>query len=139
MCHINQNFELSCQKSLKKKGWSAHYDYLYNCKMNLSSIDDLYEVNFCRSGELEWRVKGEARKNSQVYQGPFNRHVHAAGCDSVTYMGYDEICNESCLTHRLSESRRTKLGVGLPKDIHVFHLKELRAGVGYWKDYSWSS
>ena len=51
--------------------------------MNLNNIDDLYKVNFCRSGELEWRVKGEARKNSQVYQGPFNRHVHAAECDSL--------------------------------------------------------
>lgn len=104
--------------------------------MNLNNIDDLYEVNFCRSGELEWRVKDEARKNSQVYQGPVNRHVHAAECDSITYMRYDEICNESCLAHRLSESQRTKLGVGLPKDIQVFHLKELLPGVGYWKDYS---
>ena len=96
--------------------------------MNLNNIDGPDDVDFCREGELELRIKDEARKSSQVYQGPLNRHVHAAECDGITYMGYDEICNESCPTQRLSESQRTKLGVGL--------LKESQPGVGYWKDYS---
>jgi hypothetical protein len=95
--------------------------------MNLNNIGDLYEVNFCRGGELEWRVKAEARKNSQVYQGPFNRHVHAAECDSITYMGYDEICSESCLTHRLSESQKDEIGSGFAKGHPSVLLKGVAA------------